>query len=353
MKTVVAVISFLIIWVFSSGWSLASPEYGMGGAGAGREDGGKGSREGSWDAREAREAREASSKGGANGVALNGIQLNGVEFNGVVLQGKGEGGGVQAPGDGKAGGGRPRPVRVSKTRFIVQKDDGSIATPTELIGALLVATGEHGVTEAFRIDEIEKFSSPETGEIFFYTFSVENEKTGKWVNFCHPDRKGGQKGFPLAGYWDEMGGHVRSEDEYSLTCTSGTIGKCVLMGYLPWKSAGGGESLWEYHQACVRMLRADYCGNGKHHTREGTRVELFDRLDVQVDTSEPGLTFEAGWNEHGAVCMRKTRIPQDYTLDDILRECPEKLKGAVGEGICLESFDDPRVKILNRSPDPR
>ena len=48
-------------------------------------------------------------------------------------------------------------------------------------------------------------------------------------------------------------------------------------------------------------MRADYCGNGKPHTRDGTRIELWDREGIQVDTSEPGLTFEAAWNEDGAV----------------------------------------------------
>ncbi len=338
MKTVVGFSSLFIIWMFLSGWGLAFSEYGMAGEEAGREGG--------------EDGKAAWSEGIANGVSLNGFQLNGVILQGGGARGGERRGGRASDGGGESGGG-PRPVRVSKTRFIVQKDDGSIATREELVGALLVAAGENGITEAFRIDGMEEFSSPATGDIFFYTFSVKNRNSGKWVDFCHPDKRGDQKGFPIAGFWDEMGNHVRSDHEYSITCTSGTIGKCVLMGYLPWKKADNGESLWEYHEACVRMLRADYCGNGRHHTREGTLVEVFDRMGVQVDTAEAGLTFEAAWNEHGAVCMRKTRISQDYSLDDILRECPEKLKGAVGEGNCLESFDDPRVKILNRSPDSR
>ena len=69
------------------------------------------------------------------------------------------------------------------------------------------------------------------------------------------------------------------------------------MGYRPWGKAQKGESLWDYHQACVRMLRADYCGNGKPHTRDGTRIELWDRLDIQVDTHEQGLSFEGAQTE--------------------------------------------------------
>lgn len=246
---------------------------------------------------------------------------------------------------------RIRGVRVEQTRFRVQKNDGSWASHQELIGAMLVASDDRGIKETYRIDSIEPYSSPETGEIFFYTFSVRDPQTGNWVNFCMPDRQGRRQGFPISGYWDAQGNHVRSENEYSITCTSGTIGKCVLMGYLPWEQTKNGVSLWEYHQACVRMMRADYCGNGKSHTRSGTLVEIYDREEIQVDTSVPGLTFEAAWNEDGAVCLRKTRIPEDYTLDDILKECPEKLTNHAGETHCSESFENPHVLILNRSGD--
>lgn len=83
---------------------------------------------------------------------------------------------------------------------------------------------------------------------------------------------------------------------------------------------------------------------------DGTLIEVYDRLGMQVDTSTPGLSFEAAWNEHGAVCLRKTRIPEIATFEDIEKECPKKLRGKTGEENCKESFDDPSVLILNRSP---
>jgi hypothetical protein len=240
---------------------------------------------------------------------------------------------------------------VERTRFLVKKSDGSVATNKELLGAILVAHDEHGIREAYRIDHIKTYSSPETGDIFLYTFSTKDPQTGQWVTVCEPDANGRKIGFPLSGYWDDQGKHIRSEDHYSITCTSGTMGKCVLMGYLPWGKTKSGESLWDYHQACVRLLRADYCGSGNPHTRTGTKVELWDREGIQVDTSTPGLTFEAAWDEDGAVCVKKVRIPEDYTIEGIVQECPEKLQNAAGDKHCPESFGNPRILILNRSAD--
>jgi hypothetical protein len=81
------------------------------------------------------------------------------------------------------------------------------------------------------------------------------------------------------------------------------------------------------------------------------KIELWDKESLQDDTSEPGMSFEAAWNEKGAVCIKKTRIPKDFPLEDIIKECPEKLKDHTGSQQCSESFDNPLVLILNRSAD--
>jgi hypothetical protein len=241
---------------------------------------------------------------------------------------------------------------IEGTRIRVQKPDGSWATRDELIGATLVAHDEGGVRERYRIDAVEEYESEQTGRLLFYQFSVQNPETGNWENFCKPDRKGRQLAFPMAGYWDETGRHVRSANDFSITCTAGTIGKCVLFGYLPWSKSAGGSDPWRLHQACVRMIRADYCGNGNPHTREGTLIEIWDREGIQIDTSVPNLTFEAAWNDAGAVCIERTRIAEVASEEQILAECPEKLVGRIGAQRCHENFDDPSVLILNRSLAP-
>ncbi len=232
------------------------------------------------------------------------------------------------------------------TKIRATKSDGGIATKEELIGAILVASDEAGVRESFRIDSIE--ADPQDMDILLYSFSVYDSFSGQWVSVCKPDMLGRTKGFPLAGTWNVKGQHLHDSKNYHITCTSATIGKCVLMGYKPWKKTKDGKDLWNYHQACTRLLRADYCGNGKAHTRDGTLIEIFDQLNIQADSHAPELKFEAAWNDQGAVCVKKTRIQEVATLDIVKKECPERLNlKNTGEN-CKESFDSKKW-ILNRS----
>jgi ADYC domain-containing protein len=50
----------------------------------------------------------------------------------------------------------------------------------------------------------------------------------------------------------------------------------VRFGYKPWREAAG-KPRWDYHQACVRMVRADYAGDGIGHTRDGTLIDLLHK----------------------------------------------------------------------------
>jgi hypothetical protein len=60
------------------------------------------------------------------------------------------------------------------------------------------------------------------------------------------------------------------------------------------------------------MARADYCGDGVPHTREGTLIDMFDAGGIQVREERAGFTFEAGWGPAGAVCVSEARyLPVD------------------------------------------
>jgi hypothetical protein len=96
------------------------------------------------------------------------------------------------------------------------------------------------------------------------------------------------------------------------------------MGYKPGRELKG-KSLWDYHQACVRALRADYGGDGDGYTRDGTLIDIFDRLGIQspeADPRDPALRFEAAWGADGAVCVRRTRLPEILSTDELAERYP-------------------------------
>ena len=108
--------------------------------------------------------------------------------------------------------------------------------------------------------------------------------------------------------------------------------------------------MWDLHQACVRVLRADYCGDGQGHTRDGTPVDLYDRLGVQSGEPAPGMRFEAAWGPAGAVCVARSRLPDLVAPEALEGQCPARLRGRTGPA-CTEDGAHATLEALlfNRS----
>src|SRR5262249_8074375 len=93
----------------------------------------------------------------------------------------------------------------------------------------------------------------------------------------------------------------RTDDptRFTFACRGYALAKCAELGYKPWSRVGS-VSLASYHQACTRMLRADYCGDGTPWTHDGTLISVFDGLGIGGDAAS--VRVEAEWNADGAVC---------------------------------------------------
>ena len=108
---------------------------------------------------------------------------------------------------------------------------------------------------------------------------------------------------------------------FELACTSGALGKCVRFGYPPWALAGG-MSLRDVYNACIRMVRADYCGNGTPYTKDGQQIDLYDVHGIQTPENDPTMDFEAGWTPAGAACVRHVRVKENISLEFAGRRVP-------------------------------
>ena len=159
-------------------------------------------------------------------------------------------------------------------------------------------------------------------------------------------------GFLLEAATTPSGDYQAAEGVYSLQCTSGASGKCVRWGYKPWATGPDGRSLWDHHQACTRMARADYCGNGTSHTKDGTTINMYDPLGIQLSDPSPDFSFEAAWGPQGALCVRKVRWPDIASLEALAASCP-RLKDRLGD-VCSEATAAQfgSVLLLNESEAP-
>ena len=144
-------------------------------------------------------------------------------------------------------------------------------------------------------------------------------------------------------------------NQFTFACRFGAIQKCQEYGYPKnekrYEDRSGFSSrrrlVTDYHAACTRMVRADYCGDGVAHTFDGTSIDIYDTLrgGNTVSTSGTGADgyyVEADWEKDGAHCIEKTRwmnnglsgLSGNHSLanDDfkyIRDNCPERLAFSV------------------------
>jgi hypothetical protein len=236
-------------------------------------------------------------------------------------------------------------ARVTATTLRVTRSDGSIVEGQQLRGVVLFVRFA-GQKLRVRIDGVEPDAREVSGDVRLYDFRVIGDN-GSEHALCAPDPEGRQLGFPLAIESRPHGIQLSFDPtRFELVCTSGAEGKCVRFGYAPWRSAPDGRSMLGWYNACVRMLRADYCGDGQPFTRDGTTIDFFDRINVQTAAGDPLLTFEAAWGADGAVCVAHSRIPELIDLDGIARRCP-RLIGRLGPTACTDAAAG--ALLFNRS----
>lgn len=120
----------------------------------------------------------------------------------------------------------------------------------------------------------------------------------------------------VRGFWDATAAWHDDPGTLTLSCdarsntpaveqfeeSDGAITKCVRTFLLD------PQDLGDAFQACIRMVRADYCGDGTPHTFLGTEVGVSTPHDpmTQPECTQHGC-FEASWSRHGAVCVARTR----------------------------------------------
>lgn len=236
-----------------------------------------------------------------NGDALNGVRMNGSTLNGVSLNG------VRMNGSELGG------LSLSGTALTTAPVEGSSPPPESMIGAELSGALMDGGSVKLRIDDVRHAAAP-NHDLYVYLVSYRVESEGQsangWQRLCGEDAAGQPiAAMPLGGLWNYQSGvpnggsWTAAPGWITFACRGAAIAKCVEMGYRPWQA-----SLTDLHQACTRMVRADYCGDGKAFTIDGRAINVYDGLGIQSDTEQ--WTFEAEWNRQGAVCLSQQRVYQ-------------------------------------------
>lgn len=211
----------------------------------------------------------------------------------------------------------PSSLTVEGSAFVLKMADGRVLRGTELAGATVyLSVGANAVAPVKLASIVADNVYPDTLRHDFQT----PDGQGGWKPVCEPDAYGERWGFPVV----LPKGHPGRENAITLTCASGAVGKCARFGYRPWAQGPQGEDLMPLHAACVRMVRADYCGNGEAYTKNGTTIDTYDDLGIQTRglADDASYIFEAGWTGQGAVCVNHTRWPDLLSRMQLLAQCP-------------------------------
>lgn len=255
-----------------------------------------------------------------NGFRLNGFRLNGFRLNGFRLNGfrlNGDAGSsdyieldrIRLP-DG--------PLVVQSwlvgSDLHVQTDQGAILSGAQLVGAELEFAVQEGVlgkrAKRVKINGVAPLAG--SPDVWLYNLALK-EITGPWTPLCL-DHLGLPTSAILVGdAWDpETGDRVtpRPPGVVTFACRDAALAKCVEWGYRPWASVGE-VALADYHQACTRAVRADYCGDGTAHTFDGVVIHVLDQLGIQGVEPNSSYLVEAEWGPDGALCLDigNTRLP--------------------------------------------
>lgn len=228
-------------------------------------------------------------------------------------------------------------LTVEGTEFVLQTPNGSKLRSRDLVGAVLKIT-EAGRQKEIVISEALYLKGAHGRLVVLHRLAMK-DSTGRLVNICKPDGDGKALAFPLS---DGLGG-------FEIACTSGAMAKCVLYGYRPWDQQIGGPPLAALHKACVRMLRADYGGDGRSYTREGKTVDFCDSFSINSCDNSRGQ-FEAGWAKDGATCVARPRAPDLVSLEQLAQRYA-RLRLHIGPSACSFAIAKsvPETLIYSRS----
>jgi hypothetical protein len=241
----------------------------------------------------------------ANGPTLNGRNVNGRNVNGPLMNGML----VSVRYGGATRGGMNVALPMQELWLEGSALHGAMRgeelSGTDLVHLRLVGNLDDGSTVPLRIDGVSQGSGVDQ-DVWSYDVSFQDDKTGAWHPICATADGTPLKAIPLEGTWNYKqgvaggGSKIHDTSVFTFACDGAALAKCVRFGYKPWQSVGG-VSLEEHHQACTRLIRADFCGDGTSYTQDGNWVNLYDTQNVQTD-SEPWVA-EAEWTGEGAACF--------------------------------------------------
>jgi hypothetical protein len=102
---------------------------------------------------------------------------------------------------------------------------------------------------------------------------------------------------------------------FTIGCAETALAKMHLNGHTKASHHVGFSNTALQRQTFLKMIMADYCGNGHSFTVTGQRLRWSDSAGTMTIPSTFGKELEARWDENGALCLNTPRVDAHPTSE--------------------------------------
>lgn len=136
---------------------------------------------------------------------------------------------------------------------------------------------------------------------------------------------------------DEDTKEVSDADAWmTIACFGNAAAKMKLANYSRFAdyTGTGTAASRAQRQATIRMITADYCGDGTSFTSDGVALDWLNRIErvtPQHNSTPAWADVEAIWDEDGAICLNTPRVAEigEVEAHCTLPACDEQMLGTV------------------------
>jgi len=233
--------------------------------------------------------------------------------------------------------------RVHAGRLIASRTVSGV--PVTLTGSALVngyfVLKNGAKLYALRVTEVasvESWAKPASGTVMLESYKLDwaefiNGNPERYTNMCKNPPKTGKDGDDTLGMTGALAFHTLlfegdridaakklelgvDNTWFNLGCAGSALAKVALTGHTEAaRHAGTFITTLSERQTMLKMLAADYCGDGTPFTVPGQPLNwLDDHGTMKLLTSKDKLVFESRWSDKGATCLNKPRVDVHPTL---------------------------------------
>lgn len=246
-------------------------------------------------------------------------------------------------------------IRLDGTRFVGTRPDGTLAFGDDFRGAQFLGRLPGGEYLRVKIEEFVKATSGVPA------VRVSYESGTGWVPYCGLDQEGNPKlAFPVRGGYDHRKGTrggewIDNSTSFTLACEGSPAFQCMEALYESGREVNDDS---RYLEACVRVVRGDYCSDGVFwNGRESERPDMIsDSADLRQDIAADHVKSIWDKLDMGCIYNRQYDAERPTCIGELLdcgepRDVADDDLGTPDLGTMVEPLNIQPSRFIDRMDD--